>query len=151
MSVKLVTALQNQYFTLTLLLKLCPPHHIELDKRNMMTIITVLFTSSTDVAANSLHQCELCWAASFHSPLSRSVCCCLLVSGYSEQELGNILTEHHYICQESDPGGLERPATFHLWQVRKWEWENGKEDVRGWRSSPRQLETPLLDRIPAGV
>lgn len=30
-----------------------------------------------------------------------------------EQELGNVLTEHRYICQESDPGGLYPPATFH--------------------------------------
>lgn len=93
--------------------------------------------------------------ASFHSLLSssdRHCCCCccrLLVSGY----FANRSWETFWLSvttsvKSFDSGGLNLPATFHLWQVRKWEWENGEKDVKGWRSSPRQLETPFLDRIP---
>ena len=75
-------------------------------------ISIVLFTS----AVNSMHHYSV-YHAQVHrfiplcpAEMAAAACFRLLL----EQELGNVLTEHRCVCQESDPGGLYPPATFHL-------------------------------------
>ena len=73
----------------------------------------------TSMSCSDFGEVSSCPGASFHSVLSCANCCCF-ANGSLETSCRLSIAAS---VRESDPGGLHPPATFHLWQVRKWEWE----------------------------